>query len=90
MLLKVYLIFDHGFYFFHYLPNSQKHCVSRFFQDTEYLVKWSGYSKYESTWELSDNISEDCIWSVYLNKYYHTSATHRSSTVLCVGVLNLM
>ena len=35
------------------------------FQDTEYLVKWSGYSKYESMWEVSDNISEDSIWSVF-------------------------
>lgn len=57
-----------------------------FFQDTEYLVKWSGYSKYESTWEVSDNISEDCIWSVFVNKYYHTSVTHCTSfvTFLCV------
>ena len=27
-------------------------------------MKWSAFSKYESTWEASDDISDDCIWLV--------------------------
>ncbi|XP_068733009.1 heterochromatin protein 1-like [Montipora capricornis] len=29
--------------------------------ETEYLVKWKGYSPYESTWEPKENISTDCL-----------------------------
>ena len=44
--------------------SSEKLCVSYIFQSTEYLVKWSAFSKYKSTWEASDDISDDCIWLV--------------------------
>ena len=49
--------------------SSEKLCVSYIFQSTEYLVKWSGFSKYESTWEASDDISDDCIWLVLWHRY---------------------
>ena len=35
--------------------------LSFLFQTTEYLVKWEGYSRFESTWVASENLSSSLI-----------------------------